>query len=181
MPKPEPSPPPGSTLPEKNAPRLVEAPSGTPIRMPKDAVLVLPGEASVISPPNVANTTLGSCVSVVMMHPGLQIAVITHAVVSFSGCDDPKSSESAFLFLSKAAESRGVPLCDFRAFVLGGSTFSSGRDDIGEANIDAAMKFLSKNRIPVVDTDTGGCFSRLVVADPRSLTVTVRKTRVLET
>lgn len=125
---------------------------------------------------------LGSCVGVLVRDPaagvgGMAVAVLPEAD---AGADSigAKYADSATSALLEATLDAGAAYEDVEATVVGGATivdFEDLEEDVGAANVDAALDRLDALGVPVVGTDVGGRQGRVVRFD--TATGAVRVTR----
>ena len=126
-------------------------------------ITVMQGEMHVSDEPNVILTTvLGSCISACLYDPELRLGGLNHFLLAVpSGNDTDAASVQlygvyAMDALIDAMLTKGAARARLRARLYGGASLRDGFRGIGEANVDFARRFLTKEGIAFVGEDVGG-------------------------
>jgi len=140
------------------------------------------GEVLVTHESLVVQTTLGSCVAVVIHDPVTKLAGMCHAVMP-EACGPQDQSlryvDRAVPHLLARFARNGVPSERLQIKVIGGSTTASRQQQsprytpIGPRNVDVALSQLSRYGVRVAAQDTGGAKGRRLLFDTSSGTVFV--------
>jgi chemotaxis protein CheD len=124
-------------------------------------------------------TLLGSCVSIVLWHPGRGLGGMCHYMLPErqhpkGEAPDGRYGEEAMALFDLAFARYRSRAADYRAKVFGGGNMFSKQQtegstlDIGRRNIDTAHRLLAERGIPVVAEHLGGCGHRKLVFDVQS-------------
>lgn len=114
---------------------------------------------------------LGSCIGVVVYDPVVKCGGILHLMLPEASVSPQKAEKQPAMFADTGLPLFFKELAGLKAersrvklFVAGGASVIGGQDPfkIGERNTRATLDFLTKNRVPVQQTDTGGSHSRTV-------------------
>lgn len=127
-------------------------------------------------------TVLGSSVAICLTDPVAQVAGMNSFaypkqkgsadVTKFGNYSIPQLIEMMFKL--------GATRKNIQAHIVGGSASKKYCSvDIGKKNVDIAKKILKKNKIPIVNDDTGGIFGRKVLFDTKNGEIIVYKARNL--
>lgn len=114
------------------------------------------------------NTILGSCVSVCLYDPYLQIGGINHYMLPFwngQGLASPKYGNIAISKLIEKMLALGCKQANLKAKVFGGANIFESKLEqfqIGERNIAIAQQTLSELNIKVISSSTGGTLGRKI-------------------
>ena len=127
-----------------------------------------PGNLFVCWEPYKLATVLGSCVAVCISDPITKVAGMS--VFAFPKAKgDLNSTYFASSSIPKLLEmmyNLGARKQCMQAHVLGGAYSKKYLSkDFGKKNVEIALKYLKKNKISVVNNDTGGTFGRKIVFD----------------
>ncbi|MGD0283136.1 MAG: chemotaxis protein CheD [Dissulfurispiraceae bacterium] len=128
-------------------------------------------------------TVLGSCVSVCLWDPVLNIGGINHYMLPLwngEGLPSPKYGSVAIPKLIEKMLSLGCRWENLKAKVFGGGAvmqISSGLLNVGERNIILAEDMLADENIPIISKDVGGNHGRKLIFCTQSGTVLVKKIR----
>jgi chemotaxis protein CheD len=144
-------------------------------------IFLNPGELYFGGPNIRVRTLLGSCVSIILWHPRLNIGGMCHYLLATRG--DKKSTpglegkfgDDAFAILSQSAKAHFAPLNEYVAKIFGGSNMFSKTEkvllgsstsansmQVGIRNIEFARDILNQNSIKIISENTGGVTSRKV-------------------
>jgi chemotaxis protein CheD len=155
-------------------------------RFHKEMWIINPGEFLASGEDIVIGTILGSCVSVVLHDPISQVGGMNHFLLSDVGyhvdVDSPQFLVTKGRFGIHAMEllinemlKKGASRKELEAKVFGGANMliSSNAEGstVPQKNIEFALRFLEKERIPVVNSDVGGTQARKIFLMPRSFEV----------
>lgn len=138
-------------------------------RVTEETINVGMGQAVVARSPVKLTAVLGSCVGICLWHPRSRIGGMAHAVLPQSNGQPSsvpgKFVDTAIRFLQERLSSLGVPAEELVAKLAGGACMfpTSGPLQIGEANVEKALKQLQAARIPVVAQDVAGTKGRRIV------------------
>ena len=139
-----------------------------------------PGNIFVCWQPYKLAAVLGSCVAVCLWDSISNVAGMSvfaypkhkdnKDLTSFGSYSMPRLMEMMF--------NLGARNTYLQAHIIGGA-FSKKylTTDIGKKNIDIAQKILKKNKIEIVNNDTGGIFGRKVLFDTKTGEIIVYKAR----
>lgn len=127
-------------------------------------------------------TTLGSCVGVVLSDVQKEIRGLAHIMLPEKNGNDQtegKYADTAIAALVRKMEAMGSRRQDLKAYLFGGACMfqfvnAPGIARIGEKNTEVSLRVLKELGIPVVFQDTGGTRGRTVVFDSLSREPTVR-------
>ena len=127
---------------------------------------LLPGDIFADYSPTMITTVLGSCVSICLWDPYLNIGGINHYLLPFwngEGLASPRYGNVAFEKLMEKMQRLGSNLQDVKAKVFGGAAvleIVSQNMSVGERNITLAKEMLNEFRIPIISSDVGGTVGR---------------------
>ena len=126
------------------------------------------GQIAVASQPTAITTVLGSCVAVCLHDPHTRVGGMNHFLLPhhverersprFGSCAVPALIDAVV----RAGASRGALV----AKVFGGSSVLGAlrtARNLGDENVQLALRLLEEARIPVLDRDVGGTRGRKVV------------------
>jgi chemotaxis protein CheD len=129
---------------------------------------------------------LGSCVAVFLYDPESRVGGLAHILLPEPGAGAaPRAGRYATTAITAMIDEslrRGARRAALLAKVTGGSRMfifesAAARPSIGEKNVEAALRVLKEERVPVVATDTGGESGRTVTADLADGSLTIRTVR----
>lgn len=155
-------------------------------RFHKEMWIINPGEFMASGEDIVIGTILGSCVSVVLHDPVSLVGGMNHFLLADVGyhvdVDSPQFLITKGRFGIHAMEllinemlKKGAVRKELKAKVFGGANMliSSNAEGstVPQKNVEFAMRFLEKERIPVVNSDVGGTTARKIFLMPRSFEV----------
>lgn len=135
-------------------------------------------DLKVVHSPNLLRTSgLGSCVGIVIYDLGLGIAGLAHIMLPDSRmarttiCNDYKYADTAIQILIRALLTSGARRFALKAKIAGGAemfafTSKTERMRIGPRNVEAAIKTLHDEKIPVFAKDVGGSSGRTITFYP---------------
>lgn len=121
-----------------------------------------------------ATTILGSCVTVFLWHPRLQLGFINHILLPrrppgrHSEELDSRYADESMFILMKEIDKLHLKPSQFEAKLYGGGhMLGSPRKSeiIGDKNINAVKNILKDLNIKILETDVGGPFYRKLTAD----------------
>jgi chemotaxis protein CheD len=130
-------------------------------------IYLYPGQIVTSGQPLMVSTILGSCVSICLWDPAAKVGGINHYLLPtnpLNGQSDLRYGNTAIERLIEALLGLGVKKQRIVAKVVGGasilSSFADARKSIGDQNVDAARKLLTKHGINVSGEQTGGTRGR---------------------
>ena len=130
------------------------------------------GQVCVSQSPTKLTAVLGSCLGICFYHPKSRTGGLAHAVLPQSNGQATgapgKFVDSAILYLVETfRNSLGVSPNELQAKLTGGACMfpTSGPLQIGEANIQEAVRKLQELGITVVSQDVGGTKGRRITFD----------------
>lgn len=127
---------------------------------------VIQGEQAISGlPDDMITTVLGSCVAACLFDPQRQIGGMNHFLLA----DDTGAHAGDMRFASASMErlvngllKQGAERPRLRAKLFGGARMMAGLPDIGRRNGEAAIAFLSGERIPCISMSLGGTAARRI-------------------
>ena len=138
----------------------------------RDVVFLLPGELYFGDTARVVKTVLGSCVAVIMWHPGLGIGGMCHIVLPETpptkAFDSPgRFAENAVNILIEQTVRWKTNPMDYRVGLYGGGHGCDINSDnvtnsIGSKNVRATEKALTRRNIRISEHHVGGMLFRNV-------------------
>jgi chemotaxis protein CheD len=132
---------------------------------------LLPGELIVTGDALKISTILGSCVAVCFFDRDRRIAGMNHYMLPINKNDDPnrfRYGDTSLEYMLNQMLKIGAQKNKILARVYGGSSMfmNTGPSfNIGELNVEVAMKFLKDTDIPIKSIETGGKTGRKIVFD----------------
>lgn len=127
-----------------------------------------PAELFVSKTPYQVNTILGSCVSVCLFDPVLQIGGINHFMLPYwngQGLASPKYGNIAIDRLVDKLIALGSNKNNIKAKIFGGGEVIETnivQFHIGQRNIEVARALLEELKIPIVSSSVGGKLGRKI-------------------
>jgi chemotaxis protein CheD len=124
--------------------------------------------------PHFIHTILGSCVSVCLYDPALQIGGMNHFMLPLwngKGLASPRYGNIAIEKLIEKMLSLGSKKANLKAKVFGGGEVLETANDhffIGKRNVQIARQLLSDYKIPVVSSSVEGKNGRKILFNSRS-------------
>lgn len=121
--------------------------------------------------PVVLRTLLGSCVSVVLWHPGKKLGGMCHCVLPTRsqsyGALDGNHCEGAIQLFRRELERTATRATDYRTYLMGGARMSLGlrnadRVSVGERNIEACRTLLRQHGFSIIGEHIGASGPRRV-------------------
>jgi len=139
-------------------------------RFPYEVAVILPGEYFVSQEPKVVYTLLGSCISVCLRDPHIQVGGMNHfmlaAPTSASGLDrwvdSGRYGSFAMEMLINDIVRRGGKKERLEAKVFGGGKIFDGVSDIGAKNAAWALDYLESEDVPLLKANVGDVCPRKV-------------------
>lgn len=128
-------------------------------------------------------TLLGSCVSITLWHPRRRIGAMTHFLLPARsgsvGEFDGRYGEEATWWLLLELTRIGVPTTECEARIFGGGNMFPSQSlaagvKVGQRNGEAARRWLTALRFPIVEEDLYGAGHRTIVFDVATGEVTVQ-------
>lgn len=113
-------------------------------------------------------TILGSCVSVILMDQTNGVIAMNHHVLPEVMANETptcRHGEHSLNAILELAVEKGARKENLKAIVVGGAKMFEGTTrltQIGERNVQVAESFLRNQRIPIVQSDTGGTSGRRI-------------------
>ncbi len=123
------------------------------------------------SPDSLITYALGSCVGICLYDKTTRIAGLSHIMLPDSTAitdgakTRPKFADTAIVDMLNAMKSQGATQAGITAKIAGGAVMfksASSQFNIGERNVEAVKKALSKLGIPIIAADTGLNYGRTV-------------------
>jgi chemotaxis protein CheD len=145
-----------------------------------------PGEHYTSAEPIIIKTLLGSCVAVCLFDPvrnliGMNHFLLANDKLQRSGLRDPRAGYygvHAMELLINGLVKLGAKRSQLQAKVFGGANVLKTLDgeipnhyDVGNSNVDFALAFLTRERIPVVSADVRGNSGRVIYFNPGDFSV----------
>ena len=127
-----------------------------------------PAELFISRTPYQVNTILGSCVSVCLYDPVLQIGGINHFMLPYwngQGLASPKYGNIAIDRLADKMISLGCNKNNLKAKLFGGGEVIETnivQFNIGQRNIEVARLLLEEMKIPIISSSLGGKLGRKI-------------------
>lgn len=139
-------------------------------RFPYEVAVILPGEYFVSEEPKVVYTVLGSCISVCLRDPFVNVGGMNHfMLVAPSNSDSHDNWVESGRYGSFAMEMlineilhRGGEKHRLEAKVFGGGKIYEGSIDIGAKNAAWALGYLEREGIPLMKANVGDVCPRKV-------------------
>jgi chemotaxis protein CheD len=139
-------------------------------RFPYEIAVILPGEYFVSSEPRVVYTVLGSCISVCLRDPLVNVGGMNHFMLSAptsggghdSWADSGRYGSFAMEMLINDILKRGGRKERLEAKVFGGGKIYDGAMDIGAANAAWALDYLVREGVPLLKANVGDVCPRKV-------------------
>jgi len=151
------------------------------------SVVLLPGEHFAGDERHRIRTLLGSCVSIVLWHPGQRVGAMSHFVLSGAsprsdGCLNGRYAEDALALMCQGLQALGVEPSACQAKVFGGGAMFAPDPrvrlpDVGRKNGEAARRMLHAQGIPIVSESLFDDGYRNIVFEVRTGGVWVRHAR----
>ena len=132
---------------------------------------LLPGELIVTAGAMKISTVLGSCVAVCLYDPEYKIAGMNHYMFPINKTNDTdrlRYGDTSFEDMYNQMIRMGARKNNLISRVYGGSTmflYTGPSFNIGQQNIDLAVRILNEYQIPVKSMETGGRTGRKIVFD----------------
>jgi len=145
-----------------------------------------PGELYTSAEPEIIKTLLGSCVAVCLFDPVSNLVGMNHFLLANdkaqrSNLRDPRAAYygvHAMELLIANLVNLGAKKSQLKAKVFGGANVLKSLDgeipnhyDVGNLNVDFALAFLTRQRIPIVSTDVRGNTGRVIYFDSGDFSV----------
>lgn len=139
-------------------------------RFEHDLAVIMPGQYFVSQLPMVIYTILGSCISVCIRDPLLNIAGMNHFMLPApneaggkdSWSDSARYGSFAMELLINDILKRGGKKNRFEIKVFGGAKIYEGDNDVGASNASWIMKYLHREGLKPLKTDVGDIFPRKI-------------------
>ena len=146
------------------------------------SIYLHPGQIFVTTTPATVTTILGSCVSVCLWDPLLNIGGINHYLLPTgiaAGSDRTRYGNIAIATLLEKLTRCGTQVKHLRAKLFGGACVlaamrTNGNAHLGVKNVDIAKESLSEFGIPIVTSDVGGDRGRKLIFYPHDGSAFVR-------
>jgi Chemotaxis protein; stimulates methylation of MCP proteins len=140
------------------------------------------GQVYIGRSPMKLTAVLGSCLGICLYHPKSRTGGLAHAVLPQSNGQPVQSPgkfvDSAIRYLMEIfRNSLGIPPNEVQAKLTGGACMfpTTGPLQIGDANIQEALRKLQELEIPVISQDVGGTKGRRITFDLASGQVVVQQ------
>ena len=150
-----------------------------------DIIHVIPGTLYVTAKVECITTILGSCISVCLRDPTMNVSGLNHFMLPHKQEDSNKTGESniygvhAMTQLIKEMEDLGAGIDRCEAKVFGGGCMFPNDQEIGVQNIEFALKYLDKLNVNVSGMDVGLNYSRRIRFHTDTGKVMVKRLRSL--
>ncbi len=139
-------------------------------RFPYEIAVILPGEYFVSREPMVVYTVLGSCISVCLRDPLVNVGGMNHFMLGAptseggqdSWADSGRYGSFAMEMLINEILKRGGRKDRLEAKVFGGGKIYDGTMDIGAKNAAWALDYLERESVPLVKANVGEAYPRKV-------------------
>jgi chemotaxis protein CheD len=139
-------------------------------RFPYEVAVILPGEYFVSVEPKVVYTVLGSCISVCLRDPFVNVGGMNHFMLAApSDTEGPDNWADSGRYGSFAMEmlineilNRGGKKNRLEAKVFGGGKIYDGTVDIGAKNAAWALDYLEREGVPLLKANVGDVCPRKV-------------------
>ncbi|HUT92426.1 MAG TPA: chemotaxis protein CheD [Thermoguttaceae bacterium] len=136
------------------------------------------GQATAGRAPERMKAILGSCVAVALYHPRLRAGVVAHVVLPDSAGRNGvpgKFADTAVPHMLTLLKQMGVPSHGLTAKLTGGANMfdSTGPLKIGDANVEAVTRELTRAGIRVAARDVGGTKGRRMSFDCSNGQITI--------
>jgi chemotaxis protein CheD len=143
-------------------------------------IYLYPGQLMTSQTPCHISTILGTCVAVCLHDPVLRISGINHYLLPHRADSEPspRFGHVAIPRLVDQMIALGAWTGRLQAKVFGGSDPiypARAGGDLGQRNVELALRMLAELEIPVVARDTGGPLGRKLILRTDDGTVWVRK------
>ncbi len=144
-------------------------------------IFLNPGELYFGGPNVRLRTLLGSCVSIVLWHPKLNVGGMCHYLLATrgdkknNGMPEGKYGEEAFDILCQMSKVHFAPIQEYVAKIFGGSNMFSKTEKsllgasnitnsqlVGIRNVEFAKNILTHHQIKIISENTGGVSPRKV-------------------
>ena len=115
----------------------------------------------------VLTTILGSCVAACLFDPQAMVGGMNHFLLAEPrpgtlDADGERFGVHAMELLINEMLKRGAVRSRLRAHLYGGANMHAGMTAIGTGNAEFALRFLSRDRIPLMHSNLGGVNARRV-------------------
>ncbi len=136
----------------------------------KNAQTVGMAQIAIVTDPGVVRTVLGSCIGLLLYHAARKTGALAHIVMAQqAGRTGPpgKFADTAVPWMLQELSAKGAGRAGLTAKITGGAAMfgGSGPIQIGAANLDAVVRLLEEQRIPIVAQHVGGSKGRRVTFD----------------
>lgn len=150
-----------------------------------------PGEFVISDEPALVTTVLGSCVSVTMFSPRLKIGAICHGLLPLCKDDGPcdnacgngfKYVDCSVRLMLAEFRKKGVSSAELETKLFGGSDMfvpaelRPGSITVGRQNVDAAFRICELEGVQVMNSDTGGVYTRKIIFHTHTGDVYLKRT-----
>jgi chemotaxis protein CheD len=132
----------------------------------------------------IIHTILGSCISVCLFVPGMNLTGINHFMLPANPLHNELKKPgqygiNAMELLFAEFVKKGINIKSLHAKVYGGGniTRTTNKENIGSNNIKFILEFLDIEKIPVIEKDVGGFLGRKVLFFTRTHEVVISLTR----
>lgn len=131
---------------------------------------LMPGRTFVAAKPHIITAIVGSGVTVCLCDPVSKVGGANHYLlpgVAPSNLQDPKYADFANEELLREVLEKGANRNSLQVKIFGGSlptvAFSNNSDCIGARNIDAAVRFVAREKLQLVQREAGGTKARKIM------------------
>ncbi len=139
-------------------------------RFPYEVAVILPGEYFVSAEPKVVYTVLGSCISVCLRDPFVNVGGMNHFMLAAPSniedhdnwADSGRYGSFAMEMLINEILQRGGMKKRLEAKVFGGGKIYDSTIDIGAKNAAWALDYLEREEIPLMKANVGDVCPRKV-------------------
>ena len=157
-------------------------------RFPYEVAVILPGEYFVSREPKVVYTVLGSCISVCLRDPVINVGGMNHFMLAAPASNSPldrwvnsgRYGSFAMEMLINGIVKLGGEKERLEAKVFGGGKIYDSSNNIGAKNAAWAMDYLESEEVPLLKADVGDLCPRKVYFFTDSGKVLMKKLDRLE-
>lgn len=138
---------------------------------------LLPGEWAFSSEPTIISTILGSCVAVALYDYKLKFGALNHYLLPEVMPDEKPSARYGAVAMPAIIDAmldHGSNKKSLQAKVYGGGNVLSGVEigvGIGVLNVEFAIRYLEKSKIPILEKNVGGKQSRKIMLNTSTFDV----------
>lgn len=153
-------------------------------------IFLQPGEYFVGNAEYRIRTLLGSCVSIILWHPGRRVGALSHFLLSSRGADpvpelDARYGEEVMCLMLRELKRLNVTATECQGKIFGGGNMfpqqtKAGMPNVGQRNGKAARCLLRSHGISIVSESLFGVGHRQIIFDIRSGDVWARQLELVD-